>query len=44
MRTTLDIDIDIDIDIDNDNDVLTAAKEMARRENSTTGRLISRLL
>jgi hypothetical protein len=34
VRNTLDID----------NDVLAAAKEMARRENSTTGRLISRLL
>lgn len=34
MRTTLDID----------DDVLAAAKERARRENTTAGALISRLL
>lgn len=34
MRTTLDIE----------DDVLAAAKELARRENTTTGRLISKLL
>lgn len=34
MRTTLDID----------DDVLAAAKERARRESKTTGRLVSELL
>jgi hypothetical protein len=34
MRTTLDIE----------KDVLIAAKEMARREGETTGRIISRLV
>jgi len=34
MRTTLDID----------DDVLAAAKELARRENSSAGRIVSRLL
>lgn len=34
MRTTLDID----------DDVLAAAKELAHRENSSTGRVVSRLL
>jgi hypothetical protein len=34
MRTTLDID----------DDVLAAAKELARREGTTTGRLVSELL
>lgn len=34
MRTTLDID----------DDVLAAAKELAQRENSSTGRVVSRLL
>lgn len=34
MRTTLDID----------DDVLAAAKELAHRENSSAGRVVSRLL
>lgn len=34
MRTTLDLD----------DDVLAAAKELARRENSSAGRIVSRLL
>jgi Arc/MetJ family transcription regulator len=34
MRTTLDID----------DDLLAAAKELARRERSTAGRVVSRLL
>ena len=34
MRTTLDID----------DDLLAAAKEMARREGATAGRVVSRLL
>jgi len=34
MRTTLDID----------DDVLAAAKELAQRENSSAGRVVSRLL
>jgi len=34
MRTTLDID----------DDVLAAAKELAHRENSSAGRIVSRLL
>jgi hypothetical protein len=34
MRTTLDID----------DDLLAAAKEMARRERSTAGKIVSRLL
>jgi hypothetical protein len=34
MRTTLDID----------DDVLAATKELARRENSSAGRVVSRLL
>lgn len=34
MRTTLDID----------DDVLAAAKELARREHSSAGRVVSRLL
>lgn len=34
MRTTLDID----------DDVLTAAKEIARRQNTTTGKVVSSLL
>jgi hypothetical protein len=34
MRTTLDID----------EDLLAAAKELARRERSTTGQVVSRLL
>jgi len=34
MRTTLDID----------DDVLEAAKEMARREHSSAGKIVSRLL
>ena len=34
MRTTLDID----------DDLLLAAKELARQEGSTTGRIVSRLL
>lgn len=34
MRTTLDID----------DDILSAAKEMARRENASAGQVVSRLL